>query len=203
MRFPLQVTPFYRGGKTGRKLPLPARPKIKIAQISTTEHPFLCTTKFPATVWKSIGLFRPQVLVGLARDLHLVSERAKAGEFDLSSVDRAIFVLTRPEDQALTDISRVVLWQAFGVPLYELFIAARGFLVASECDGYEGVHLEPGVSFSDSGEVVFERRKRILPTGFVGEPATDPCPCGRPGVRARSIDGIVSRHTRPVLAAIA
>jgi len=71
-------------------------------------------------------------------------------------------VLRRPEDAFLTQPQRDLLWQAFGVPVFEQIIGDCGELLAAECEAHEGLHLE-SASFRPAG----------LPL------ETAPCGCGR------------------------
>ena len=69
----------------------------------------------------------PAYWLGLAEDLKRLAERVKLGTIDVKSVDRVVFVLTQCGDIPLSDTSRVVLWQTFGVPVYELLSVREAF----------------------------------------------------------------------------
>ena len=45
----------------------------------------------------------------------------------------------------MSDVSRVTLWQGFGVPIFELYLGPDNGLLAAECGAHEGWHLEPGI----------------------------------------------------------
>lgn len=109
---------------------------------------------------------------------------------DLSGVDHAIFVLTECGDKPLTDVLRVVLWQTFGVPVYELLIGTGGVLLASECEVHEGWHAESPAAFSlIDGELVVEMPGRnAVRTSWTAYLEEEPCSCGRPGVRIMDVD---------------
>ena len=188
-----------------RCLPFPASPTQRIAQISAVSKPFDSVRPFSRDRWRDLQTFRPQVLVGSAADLQRLYRQRSAGTFDLSSVDHAIFVLTQCGRSPLSDVLRVGLWQAFGVPLYELFIGARGKLLASECEAHEGWHVEPGAGFFlIQGRLLVEGRfRKGVPTGLTAEFDQSACPCGRQGMRLMNIDAHAAWVVRQEVAAAA
>lgn len=110
---------------------------------------------------------------------------------DLSCVDQAVFVLTQCGQNPLNDVSRVSLWQAFGVPLFELFVSSRGRLLASECEAHDGWHVEPGNHFSlaDGKLTVDEPLQKSVHTGLTANLDETVCACGREGLRLVNIEG--------------
>ncbi len=183
MRFPLGGKRLYLKKRSRRQLPFPATSKMRIAQISATANPFFSATVFPLNAWSRLEAYRPQVLMGSAADLQRLLG------LDLGSVDQAVLVLTSDADEPLTDITRVILWQMLGVPIYELILGSPGMLLASECVAHEGWHIEPGITASlDGGELFFEiHGRKAAHSGFTGELITQPCPCGRAGLRLANI----------------
>ena len=109
--------------------------------------------------------FRPRVLIGSTADLQTLATLADTGTLDISSVDTAVFIATGLGSQAIGDVERVVLWQAFGVPAYELLLSSAGQLMACECEAHEGWHLEARIL------------RQRLPDGTRIETAL--CACGR------------------------
>src|ERR1700761_2758956 len=147
MRLPVNVRRFRSQGTSRRKLPLLAAANLRIAQLGKRAD-FDSVRVFRPGEWTSIEAYRPRVLTGTAADLQELAERVELNVIELSSVDHAIFVLTRCGDEPLTDVLRVALWQTFGVPVYELFMSPEGALAAWECEAHEGWHVEPSVTFS-------------------------------------------------------
>jgi hypothetical protein len=96
-----------------------------------------------------IEAFRPNVLLGQIAELEHLANLADAKVIDLSSVDTAILVTRNVGATATTDVQRVVLWQVFAVPVYELLLSDEGQLVASECEAHSGWHLEPGMQLEN------------------------------------------------------
>src|SRR5579875_755388 len=148
-QFPPTRRPFTSIKRSRRqRLPFCLEPNLRIAQISSTSQPFDSAQTFQANRWDELTRFRPQALIGFARDLQIIAERVELGRLDLTSVDHAIFIVTECGNKPVVDTTRVVLWQTFGVPVYELFVSAAGYLLAAECEAYEGWHIQAGANFS-------------------------------------------------------
>lgn len=189
MRLPVNVRRFRSQGTTRRKLPHFPAANLRIAQIGDRAD-FDGVRVFRPGEWSEIEAYRPRVLAATAEDLHELAERVERKILELSSVDHAIFVLTGCGDEPLRDVLRVVLWQTFGVPVYELFIATGGVLAASECETHEGWHVEPGAKFSlVNDELVLDGhgRKRVR-TGLSAFLEPKPCACGRAGMRLMNVE---------------
>lgn len=112
----------------------------------------------------------PEALV-LPLDLALtLADQKRRGLFDLPSLDTAIVALTSVDDSPIADHHRDLLWQAFGVPLFEQLRGASGLVIAAECEVHDGLH------------VLHED------IHVAGELITNQCPCGAetPRVRRRA-----------------
>ncbi len=188
-----------------RVLPFPASSNQRIAQISSVSKPFDPAQPFSREHWHQLRSFRPEVLVGSASDLQRLYRRTGAGALDLGSIDHAVFVMTQCGRTPLSDVLRVSLWQAFGVPVYELFLGGRGRLLASECEAHEGWHIEPGASFSLAQDklLVDGPFRKAVPTGLTAEFDGSLCACGREGLRLVNIDAHAAWAVRQELAAAA
>lgn len=184
MRLPVNVRRFRSQGSSRRKLPLLSTTNLRVAQIADGAD-FESVQAFRPGEWSRMEAFRPRVIAGSAAHLQELAERVELNVVDLSSVDHAIFVLTGCGDAPLEDVLRVVLWQTFGVPVYELFLAGRGLVAASECETHEGWHVEPGAAFSSvNGELVLDQfGTKAIRTGLSGYIDQTPCACGREGAR--------------------
>lgn len=201
MRLPVNVRRFRSQGTTRRKLPLCNAANLRIAQIGKRPD-FDSVRAFRPGEWTNIEAYRPRVLTGTAADLHELAERVELNVIELSSVDHAIFVLTNCGDEPLGDVLRVVLWQTFGVPVYELFLAADGVVAASECETHDGWHVEAGAVFSlANDELILDGfgRKRVR-TGLTGTIEHTPCDCGRAGVRLMNIQRCAAQPVRRLAA---
>ncbi len=205
LRLSPNITQLPRRKKSGRLLPFPVTPRLRVAQITPSCAAFDAVEVFPCEEWSALEAFSPHVLLGTVADLRRVHEFTQRNGFGLASVDRAVFVVTRCGDQPVDDISRVILWQAFGVPVFELFIGLRGVLLASECDAHEGWHVEPGAHFSTSkGELLVDMPgRRAIATGLTGALTAEICSCGRTGTRILRVEAVPLIRVRRALAATA
>ena len=185
MRLSVNIARFRPGSPRSRKLPLSAAAHLRIAQIGARSC-FDGARAFPASAIPELELFRPRVIVACAPDLQHLAELVELGRIELSSLDHAIFLLTPCGHPPATDTLRVVLWQAFGVPVYELLMSPSGALLAHECEAHEGLHLAPGLTATAalSHELIaHEPNRAATPTGLTGQLSADTCPCGRAGAR--------------------
>lgn len=190
IRLPGSVRRFRTQSSGRRKLPFPVAPNVRIAQVTAAVASFDFVEVFPRDRWDELQRYRPRVLVGAAADSQQLAELSRLGALDLSSVDHAIFVLTECGHKPATDVLRVLLWQAFGVPVYELLMGAAGSVLASECEAHEGWHVEAGAKFSSRGDelVLDAPGGNTLRTGLTGLVETEPCPCGRAGLRLMEME---------------
>lgn len=182
MRIPVNIRRLRVQGFSRRKLPLPAATNLRIAQVGIAPW-FDGVKAFAPGAWKDIEAFRPRVMAGSASDLQEIVQQTQLGLIELWSVDHAVFVLTSCGDRPLTDVLRVVLWQSFGVPVYELLIGPRGVLLASECEAHDGLHIEPGATFSRVDDELVLQSSRRVRTGFSGRLESERCACAREGMR--------------------
>jgi hypothetical protein len=157
----------------------------RMAQITPGALQFEATY-FAAERWDELETFCPETLVGAGADLQWLAEKVRCDEVVLRSVNSTIFVLTSIGDAPADDMLRVVLWQTFGVPVYELFLGADGMVLAGECEAHEGWHVEEGCHFylSNRDELIIDLRHiKGIRTGLTAVVEREPCVCGRRGVR--------------------
>ena len=195
------------------KLPFSIAANVRIAQVTPTAFPFDSVEIFHPDCWHKLETYRPGIVIGTAADLQLLvqvarwnpNNRLEKRGLDLSSVDRAIFVLTEVGGDPLTDVLRVVLWQTFGVPVYEVLTGTGGRVLAAECEAYEGWHIDNSAEFSVFGdELVFRAPgQNPVPTGLTGFIETQPCACGRRGSRLMSLETFELQEAPRQLAATA
>jgi hypothetical protein len=126
-------------------IPVPIPAQTRVAAVSRSKLQLGKLRRLTLDRWTQIEAFRPNVLLGDIADLAQLANLSDAKVIDLSSVDTAILVTRTVSDSALSDVQRVVLWQAFAVPVYELLLSPDGRLIASECEAHTGWHLEPGM----------------------------------------------------------
>lgn len=64
------------------------------------------------------------------------------------ALTHAVIVLEGRGDPLLSAAERAWLWRAFRVPVFEQIIGPDGELLAAECEGHDGLHIEiPGLSW--------------------------------------------------------
>ncbi len=159
---PLKLARFRR--QRYSTIPVPISARTRVASVSRNKIEIGNLRRFPSDRWHELEMFLPHVLIGSSADLKMLATLSDAGAIEISSVDTAIFVASELGASAITDVERVVFWQAFAVPVYEVLISRDGRLMASECEAHAGWHLEPGIPHG-----------RILP----GRIETSVCACGR------------------------
>jgi hypothetical protein len=178
MKLPQPIRGLKFASSRRRKLPFPAAPGLRIAQV--TAGPFFQhSERFFEENWAGLPSFAPAILAGSAPDLLSLAGQFEAGLLDLTSVDVALFALAPCPDPPLTQLSRDILWHTFGLPVFELITEQNGAILASECDAHLGWHLEPGVVLGSR-----ELSRKLGIDVCMNHP---PCPCGRPG--AYFLDG--------------
>ncbi len=172
-------------GVAKHRIPLAGAAGLRVVQVSARRLLFEGTQYCALQQAESLPSFQPQVLVGSAQDLESLAGQMRDGQIELNCLDRALFVVTACRDVPLKEAGRLLLWRAFGVPIYEILLSSDGVPVATECDAHEGWHIAEGVSFtSANGELWFQvRRNPAQGTGLTGEIANEPCPCGMAGKR--------------------
>ena len=82
--------------------------------------------EFPAAALGTIRAYRPDAFVAPLNIALMLAGEKLGGRFDLPSLEIAIAVVTRTDDAPLADHHRELLWQAFGVPVFEMLAAKDG-----------------------------------------------------------------------------
>ena len=154
---------------------------------------------FPPDRWRDLEKFRPRVLVGPAAELQTLAQTMARRAIELPSVDRALFVLSRLDESPANDQLRVVLWQTFAVPVYELLLGPGNKILAGECEAHEGWHPSSGVEFwiSDGELLVDTSTAQAFHTGLTANITVEPCSCGRPGPRIVEPQRYTYDHRHP------
>ena len=185
MRYPVEIRRFRPQTAGYRKLPIVISSQVQVAQVSSPAALFEEARYFSQTQETELQEYSPQILLGSSEDLLKLAERVERRCLNLCKLDRAVFVLTDCRDVPLRDTSRVIFWQTFGVPVYELLLGGDGCLLAAECEAYEGWHIENGVTFSAvQGQLWYRTRRGYSGgTGLTGDVDAQLCPCGRESKR--------------------
>lgn len=144
--------------------PLPAPARIALLEPGFRTGPNMCECAVD-----DLPRWAPEALVlplGMAITL---ANRKQHGLFHLPSLNKAIVVLTSFDDTPLAPRHRDLLWQSFGVPVFEQLRGSDGTVIARECEVHDGLHL-----LTES-----------LPD-LRGEIVTDHCACGAETPRLRN-----------------
>jgi hypothetical protein len=173
------------------KLPFPASPKLRVAQLSPGPR-FDSVSPFTPERWLELEAYRPRVLIGEAAALERLLEQLQLGMLDLACVDRALVVLTHYRARPMSDTSRVALWQGFGLPIFELYLGPDNGLLAAECGAHEGWHLEPGIDcWYHNDELILDSPGNYgLRTGLSATLESAACPCGQTTPRLVNMEAI-------------
>jgi hypothetical protein len=175
--------------------PFPTHSQMRLAQLSDSAPAFGKLQPFYPESMVHLQGYRPNMIVGTASELQHLAGQVDLGTVDPSTVDHALIVLTRCGQPPVSDVARVVLWQTFGVPVYEIYCGLDNSILGYECELHEGWHLAPGVAFAEmDGELMLNAPGVLgLHTSLSGFVTNDKCPCGRQGPRALNVEPIQRR----------
>ena len=164
-----------------RELPFPAAPHLRIAQLGKVAT-FNGVVAFPDECASDLESFAPQMLVAPAGALIAAAYSIFNGNLALDSVDSAVFALVPIGDAPVTPPDRDVIWRAFRVPIYELYVDCESNLLAAECEAHNGWHLRsPNVQFFIAGDELFLHRQTepvAIRTGLTANCTDGRCACG-------------------------
>jgi hypothetical protein len=91
---------------------------------------------FPNGWDKDAVIFRPGAIAGTFNQLLRIGD---AGV----QLTHAVICLTWNVGHLLTDAQRDILWDGFGVPVFEQILGPGNVLLANECDAHTGLHITP------------------------------------------------------------
>jgi hypothetical protein len=174
------------------KLPFPVNAQMRLAVLSDTAPVFGLLAPFKPELATQLEGFRPNLIAGTVAEFEQLAEQVDLDAVTLSCLDHAVIVLTRCGNAPLSDVARVVFWQAFGVPVYEVFTGLDDTILAYECELHEGWHLAPRIRLVKlNGELMLEAAGVAgLHTGLSGVVTDDECPCGRTGRRVLNLEPV-------------
>lgn len=138
---------------------------------------------FPEGRWREIASFAPQVLAGELPFLLRLTDEIFKQTLEISSLEVAVFVLTRLGRNPVATAERDTLWRAFRVPVYELYVDETNTVLASECEAHEGWHIRhPRLKFDlQTRQILFQKHglaANPLQTELSAEGLDGICPCG-------------------------
>jgi hypothetical protein len=181
-----------------QSLPFPAGPNLRAALAGNSGR-LKDVVTFPENRWRALPSFAPQVLAGELPFLLRLANHIFDGTLEIPSLDVALFVLTRLGENPLLADQRNMLWRAFRVPVYELYVDESNTVLAAECEAHEGWHVRhPRLKFNlRSRELLFQKHglaANPLQTGLMADGLDSICACGN--------DAPLLRHVRTTAPAI-
>lgn len=142
----------------------------------------------PPDCWRALDQFQPSIIAGPQQELRRYCQHVRAWKLDTSYLDTAVYCLTSLGERPLTDALRDELWDLFGVPVFEIFVAGDGQVLARECDAHEGWHVNTQAAefmrLTGDPHLVIARKSAdqrhfdAMGAGFGGDVTTELCACG-------------------------
>ena len=151
--------------------------------------------------WHEIPSFAPQILAGDVKRLIRISHHIFRGTMTFSSLDRAVFALTRVGQVPIEDDQRERLWRAFQAPVYELYVDEEAGMLAGECEAYSGWHVRHSKLRFDlrTGAILLQKHGLAaspVPTGLTSQGLDGCCACGDPSPLLRNVRSV---QAQPIL----
>jgi hypothetical protein len=115
----------------------PIDPAPRTAVLAAGFRPSKLTRAFPEGWNDRAVLFSPASVAGPRAQ---VLQAARAG----ARIEHSIVLFTYAGEPGLSSRERELLWDAFGVPVFEQYLGPRSELLASECDAHSGLHIVNG-----------------------------------------------------------
>lgn len=174
MKVILQWTlPFWtRGAARQPDFHSPLPPGLRVAVLGARFREGKWVRVFAPEVTPALAAYAPQVVAAAASVLRALARGQKRSGGLLLPVECALVALTEADGAPLSQADRDLLWEAFGVPVYEQLIDVYGNTLATECEAHAGLHVRHAEGSLDSLAMQFER-----------EVDESVCGCGRTGAR--------------------
>jgi hypothetical protein len=172
----LEVQPF--------RSPLPSS-----ARIAVLEGGFLSerdVREFALSDLAGLIAYEPQILVLPLNAALSLADQKQRGLRQVPEPSMAMGVITSIGDTPLQEHHRLLLWRAFGVPIFEQLRGWDGAIIARECEVHDGLHIdERAAIFHDYEDelLVTQLTSFAEPivraqTGLSGEILARRCECG-------------------------
>ena len=135
----------------------------------------------------ALARYEPEMIAGPIDTLRCFAEAVRRGATWIPPLRHSVIAFTGILEGPLRADDRELLWQAFGVPVYEQFFGFGGDLLAAECDAHAGLHLSRDAGYLErlpSGEILvtFLDNPHFpvlrLESGMLAEWHEAPCECG-------------------------
>jgi hypothetical protein len=151
------------------QFPLPAPARIAI--LDGGFSPEINVRQFTFFDLEAMQQWDPEAIVAPLKAALSLADQKLRELVTLPGLRVALVVLTDLWGENLADDYRELLWQAFGVPVFEQLRNHAGNVIARECEVHDGMHVDPAAHLT-----------REIKAGLVpGE-----CDCGAETPRLRS-----------------
>jgi hypothetical protein len=153
-------------------LPVPSRVAVIDAEFRLASH----MRAFDSFDVRGLVSYAPDAMALPLDTALLLADSKLRGLFELPSLKLAIVVFSSVDSHgAFETHHRDLLWNAFGLPVFEQLREASGRVIARECEVHNGLHVDAD-------------RDPEAPAGMAVEIVTEPCDCGleTPRLRPRS-----------------
>lgn len=119
--------------------PLPPGVRIAILGFAFRETKFIRC--FPREVTPTVLAHQPDAIAASISVLRALARTVRKGALQLPNLGYALIVLTEVDGELISQEDRDLLWQTFGLPIYEQLIDPRGEVLAMECEAHQGLHV--------------------------------------------------------------
>jgi hypothetical protein len=169
---------------------------------------------FDQTSWRGLARWKPEAIASPAGVLRALALAVREGSVRLPPLTYPIVVFTGIEHGLLYAADRDLLWQVFGVPLFEQLRGLGGELLATECEAHHGLHVgseealvELDSSTGGGAEIVYTSLTSLqypllrLATGISAGIFDMSCECGSHVPRLSALRRHVPRRARAAASA--
>lgn len=134
---------------------------------------------FAAEDIRGLMEYAPDALAASLAPALSLANRKLLGLFDLASLKLAIVIFSSlgpAGGGSLAAHHRDVLWQAFGLPVFEQLRGWDGKIIARECEVHNGLHFDKGALVTEPNGIELTLAGRA--TGLAAVIVESQCECG-------------------------
>ena len=127
---------------------------------------------FPDDLSDAVLAYEPELIAAPAKVLRALAKTVRDGFLQIPSLRFALVAFAEIDGEFLAPADRDLLWDVFGVPVYEQLIGPRSETLAVECEAHRGLHvIDPACPTEHVATMLQARVETAL------------CGCGRSGTR--------------------
>lgn len=141
---------------------------------------------------EAVLAYRPELIAAPAKVLRALARTVRQGVLQIPSLQFALVAFTEMDGAFLVPADRDLLWDVFGVPVYEQLIGPRFETLAAECEAHRGLHVvDPACPTEHVATMLQARVETAL------------CGCGRSGTRLMPQVAVPAPVAAPLVRAVA